>query len=85
MKRFVTFLLLCYVCVSCSKNTDSMSLDIYVNDVKAEREINKYIYPMLNESVTKMNSRVRTSLTYLRRKELVENYGSDTKSIWRVK
>lgn len=41
MKRFVTFLLLCYVCVSCSKNTDSMSLDIYVNDVKAEREINK--------------------------------------------
>lgn len=43
MKRFVTFLLLCYVCVSCSKNTDSMSLDIYVNDVKAERDINKYI------------------------------------------
>lgn len=41
MKRFVTLLFLCYVCFSCSKNTDSF--DVYVNGVKAEIDINKYI------------------------------------------
>lgn len=43
MKRFITFLLLCSVCFSCSKKTDSISFDIYINDVKAEIDINKYI------------------------------------------
>lgn len=41
MKRFVTLLFLCYVCFSCSKNTDSFY--VYVNGVKTEIDINKYI------------------------------------------
>ena len=32
-----------------------------------------------------MNNRVRSTLTYLRKKELIENYGSDTKSLWKTK
>lgn len=52
---------------------------------RGRQEINEYIYPILNESKENMNSRVRTTLTYLRKKDLIENLGSDTKPIWRKK
>ena len=54
-------------------------------DGRSRQEINDYIYPILNEAKDNMDSRVRTTLTYLRRKDLIENYGSDTKSVWRKK
>lgn len=46
------------------------------------KEINEYIYPKLNEAKVRMDSRVRTALTYLRTKELIVNSGTDTKPIW---
>ena len=52
---------------------------------RSRQEINEYIYPILNESKEIMNSRVRTTLTYLRKKDLIENLGSDTKPIWTKK
>lgn len=54
-------------------------------DGRTRREINDYIYPQMNEDLEVKNNRVRTSLTYLRKKGLIENLGSDTKSIWIVK
>ena len=44
-----------------------------------------YIYLQMNEDLETKNSRVRTSLTYLRKKDLIENIGSDTKSVWIAK
>lgn len=35
-----------------------------------------------DEDLKTKNNRVRTSLTYLRKKEFIENISSDTKSIW---
>ena len=49
---------------------------------KSRREINEYIYPILNDTIEKMDSRVRTALTYLRTKKFIENSGTDTKPIW---
>ena len=49
---------------------------------KSRKEINDYIYPMLDESIERMDSRVRTALTYLRTKEYIKNSGTDTKPIW---
>ena len=45
-------------------------------------EIDEYIE---QEDLEIKNSRVRTSLTYLRKKDLIENIGSDTKSVWIAK
>ncbi len=55
------------------------------SDGRSRQEINEYIYPILNNSKEIMNNRVRTTLTYLRKKELIENSGSDTKSLWKRK
>lgn len=52
---------------------------------RSRQEINEYIYPKLNENIDAMNNRVRTTLTYLRKKSLIENIGSDTKPIWITK
>ena len=49
---------------------------------KSRKEINDDIYPILNDTVVKMDSRVRTALTYLRTKDFIENKGTDTKPIW---
>lgn len=49
---------------------------------KSRKEINEYMYPMLNDTIEKKDSRVRTALTYLRTKNLIENSGTDTKPIW---
>ena len=52
---------------------------------RTRQEINNYIYPQMNEDLETKNNRVRTSLTYLRKKDLIENKGSDTKSVWSAK
>ena len=54
-------------------------------DGRTRQEINDYIYPQMNEEIEAKNSRVRTSLTYLRKKDMIENIGSDTKSVWIAK
>ena len=55
------------------------------SDGRTRQEINDYIYPLMNEELETKNSRVRTSLTYLRKKDMIENIGSDTKPIWIAK
>ena len=55
------------------------------SDGRSRQEINDYIYPILKDSKETMNNRVRTTLTYLRKKDLIENSGSDTKSSWKKK
>ena len=52
---------------------------------KTRQEINNYIYPKMNGDLVTKNNKVRTSLTYLRNKDLIENKGSDTKSVWVAK
>ena len=52
---------------------------------KTRKEINEYIYPILNDKLDIMSNKVRTTLTYLRRKSLIQNIGSDTKSMWKCK
>lgn len=49
---------------------------------KSRKEINDFIYPILSDTISKKDSRVRTALTYLRTKNLIENIGTDTKPIW---
>lgn len=49
---------------------------------RTRQEINNYIYPLINEN---KNSKVRTSLTYLRTKNLIKNIGSDSKPKWIIK
>lgn len=49
---------------------------------RTRQEINDYIYPQMNEDLKAKNNRVRTALTYLRKKDFIENISSDTKSIW---
>jgi len=50
---------------------------------KTRQEINEYVYPKLNADERTMNNKVRTALTSLRKKGLIENVGSDTKSLWK--
>lgn len=52
---------------------------------RTRREINDYIYPLMNEELRIKNSKVRTALTSLRKNNLIENIGSDTKPIWIIK
>ena len=52
---------------------------------RTRQDINDYVYPQMNDDVETKNNRVRTSLTYLRKNNLIENKGTDTKSIWVVK
>lgn len=56
-----------------------------MGDGITRQEINEYIYPILNDKKEIMNNRVRTTLTYLRKKQYIENLGSDTKSKWSSK
>lgn len=55
------------------------------SDGRSRQEINDYIYPILKDAKETMNNRVRTTLTYLRKKDFIENSGSDTKSSWKKK
>ncbi len=52
------------------------------NNGRTRQEINDYIYPKMNINIENKNSKVRTALTYLRKKELIKNIGSDVKPIW---
>ena len=52
------------------------------SDGRTRQEINDYIYPQMNEDLNMKNNRVRTALTYLRKKEFIENISSDTKPRW---
>lgn len=52
---------------------------------RTRKEINAYIYSQMNEEQVTKNNRVRSTLTYLRQKGLIENTGTDTKPIWTVK
>lgn len=52
---------------------------------KTRQEINEFIYPKLNGDVQTKNNRIRTALTYLKNKKMIENLGSDTKSLWSKK
>ena len=52
---------------------------------RTRQEINYYIYSRMNEDLETKNNKVRTSLTYLRKKGLIENVGSDAKSVWIAK
>lgn len=52
---------------------------------RTRQEINDYIYPQMRENLETKNNRVRTSLTYLRKKNMIENIGSDAKPIWIAK
>ena len=40
------------------------------------------IQEVLDGKIERKDNRVRTALTYLRTKELIENSGTDTKPIW---
>ncbi len=69
-----------------SQKLKELILDfIRISSGRNRGEINEYIYPLLNDKQDIMNNRVRTALTYLRKKEIIENDGSDTKSIWKIK
>ncbi len=52
---------------------------------RTRQEINEYIYPQMCEDLKTKNNKVRTTLTYLKSKNLIENIGSDVKPIWVVK
>ena len=52
---------------------------------KTRQEINEYVYPKLNDDVQTKNNRIRTALTYLKNKKMIENLGSDTKPLWSKK
>ena len=54
-------------------------------DGKTRQDINDYIYPQMIEELETKNNRVRTALTYLRKKGLIENINSDTKPVWIAK
>ena len=55
------------------------------SDGRTRQEINEYIYPMLDMRKNDMNNKVRTILTYLKKKDLIKNLGSDTKPKWSEK
>lgn len=49
---------------------------------KTRKEINEYIYPKISGSKSSKNNKIRTTLTYLRKKQMIVNIGSDTNSVW---
>lgn len=55
------------------------------SDGRSRQEINDFVYPQLADDIDVMNNRVRTTLTYLRKKSLIQNDGSDTKPKWTIK
>ena len=55
------------------------------NNGKTRKELNEYIYPKISGDLSEKSSKVKTALTYLRRKNLIKNVGTDVKSIWVAK
>lgn len=58
---------------------------IKVNNGVTRKQINELIYPKLSGPNSLKNNKIRTCLTYLKNKNLIDNAGSDTKPIWVVK
>lgn len=52
---------------------------------RTRQEINNYIYSKIDDDFETKNNKVRTILTYLRKKGMIENIGTDTKSIWIIR
>lgn len=52
---------------------------------RTRQEINEHVYSKMNSDLEIKNNRVRTALTYLRKRNLIENIGSDAKPIWIAK
>ena len=55
------------------------------NNGKTRKELNEYIYPKISGDLSEKSSKVKAALTYLRRKNLIKNVGTDVKSIWVAK
>lgn len=54
--------------------------------VVTRKEINSYISPMIKVKNTKdLNNKIRYMLTYLKKKNLIENIGADKKPQWVIK
>lgn len=49
---------------------------------KTRQEINEHVGPQLDGNEEAVKNRIRTALTALRKKGLIENIGSDTKPFW---
>jgi len=71
--------------ITSSKLKDIILEFITDSNGRTRQEINDFVYPMLNEEIAVMNNRVRSSLTYLKKKGFIYNSGSDTKSLWKLK
>lgn len=52
---------------------------------RTRQEINEHVYSKMNSDLEIKSNRVRTALTYLRKRNLIENIGSDAKPIWIAK
>lgn len=52
---------------------------------RTRQEINNYIYSKMDGDMTFKNNKIRTSLTYLRKKGLIKNKNTYKKPIWFVK
>ena len=52
---------------------------------RTRQEINNYIYPKMDGNMTFKNNKIRTSLTYLRKKGLIKNKNTYKKPVWFVK
>lgn len=52
---------------------------------RTRQEINNYIYPKMNGDMTFKNNKIRTSLTYLRKKGLIKNKNTYTNPVWIIK
>lgn len=55
------------------------------NNGVTRKEINNYIYPLLDSKETNLDNKVRSNLTYLKNKNIIVNKGTDTKPTWYIK
>lgn len=55
------------------------------NNGCTRKDIYICFYPILNRDISIMNSKIRTSLTKFKMEELICNYGSDIKLLWKIK
>lgn len=49
---------------------------------RTRKEINEYVYSVLNNNSKIVNNRIKTTLAYLRKKGHIENSGSSASPIW---
>lgn len=51
---------------------------------RTRREINEFMYPLLDGEEKEKDNKVRTALTYLRKKEFITNIGADSSPLWLI-